>query len=324
MEMGTIAAANQPRHPGASRSGRTLFWSGRLGLPLAFWSCLCFTTIGLALEPQTPGPATAAKPAQATPAEKAGKPGAKGVVKFEMLPSNHMLVDAMINDKGPYHLIFDLGAPITLLGNRVSEAAGVVKPDAPRSFLFGMRGEAEVSRLKVGELTTEKMPVIVLDHPVLSALEGATGRRIDGIMGFTFFARFKTTIDYQAHEMTFEPISYQVRDLLKALPERLMGPKIAQRHVVAPSGLWGLWLGETAEGPDTQGVAIAKVLDESPAGKAGLKAGDVLCSIDGRWITSVADVYHAAAKVTLGREVTIVIKREGTELTLSIKPADGI
>ena len=38
-----------------------------------------------------------------------------------------MLVEARINDKGPYHLIFDLGAPVTLLSNRVSEAAGVVK-----------------------------------------------------------------------------------------------------------------------------------------------------------------------------------------------------
>ena len=61
---------------------------------------------------------------------------------FEMLLTNHMLVDAKINDKGPFRLIFDLAAPITLLNNRASEAAGVVKPDAPRSFLFGMRGEA--------------------------------------------------------------------------------------------------------------------------------------------------------------------------------------
>jgi S1-C subfamily serine protease len=143
-------------------------------------------------------------------------------------------------------------------------------------------------------------------------------------MGFTFFARFKTTIDYHAREMTFEPITYQVRDLLKALPDRLMGPKVAQRHVVAPSGLWGLRLGEIVEGLDTQGAAIQKVLEGSPASQAGLKEGDVLCSIDGRWITSIADVYHAAAKVTLGRDVTIVIRRDGKELTLSIKPADGI
>ena len=45
-------------------------------------------------------------------------------------------------------------------------------------------------------------------------------------------------------------------------------------------------------------MPILKVLDGSPASRAGLTAGDVLCTIDGRWITSIADVYHAAAKVT--------------------------
>ena len=48
----------------------------------------------------------------------------KSVVPFEMLPTNHMLVEAKINGKGPYRLIFDLGAPITLLSNRASEAVG--------------------------------------------------------------------------------------------------------------------------------------------------------------------------------------------------------
>jgi hypothetical protein len=240
-----------------------------------------------------------------------------------MLVSNHMLVEARINDKGPFHLIFDLGAPITLLNNRASEAAGVVKPGAPKSFLFGMRGEAVVDRLEVGRLTTLKLPVIVLDHPVLKALEDVTGRPIDGIMGFTFFARFKTTIDYHAHEMTFEPITYEVRDLLKELPERLTRPKVAERRVLAPSGLWGLQVGDAAHGLDSQGVPIVKVLDGSPASSAGLKSGDLLCTVDGRWITSIEDVYHAAAKVEPGRTTNVLINRDGKELSLSVTPSDG-
>ena len=204
---------------------------------------------GLGLEPWTAAAARSPQEAPAAQTKTEKKPTKtvaippKAVVAFEMLPTNHMLVEARINDKGPYRLIFDLGAPVTLLNNRVSEAAGVVKPSAPRSFLFGMRGEAEVNKLKVGELTAEKLPVIVLDHPVLKALEDMTDRRIDGIMGFTFFARYKTTIDYHSHQMTFEPIDYQIRDLLKELPDRLMGPKVARHRVLAPSGIWGLRLG---------------------------------------------------------------------------------
>src|SRR5918995_528956 len=122
-----------------------------------------------------------------TPAAGADAPG-KATVKFEMLPSNHMVVRARINGKGPYRLVFDLGAPITLLSNRAGEASGVVKADAPRSFLFSMRGEAEVKSLEIGDLTARDVPVIVFDHPTVKALGGFFRGRLDGILGYTFFA----------------------------------------------------------------------------------------------------------------------------------------
>jgi PDZ domain/Aspartyl protease len=291
---------------------------------LAGWSGVTGTDSTAALAQQAEAPKAAARETPAPPVAKPGEPGTKSVVRFEMLVTNHMLVEARINDKGPFHLIFDLGAPITLLNNRASEAAGVVKPGAPRSFLFGMRGEAVVDRLKVGRLNADKLPVIVLDHPVLKALEDVTGRPIDGIMGFTFFARFKTTIDYHAREMTFEPITYEVRDLLKELPDRLMRPKVAERLVLAPSGLWGLQIGVTTARLTSQGVPIVKVLDGSPADMAGLKSGDLLCTVDGRWITSIEDVYHAAGKVKPSHKIDVLITRDGKEQTLSITPSDGI
>ncbi len=296
----------------------TRFYNGRI-LSTKSWflmgAAAVVSSVGLALafevEPQEP-PKNVPAPAKT-----------KFVVPFEMLPTNHMLVESRINDKGPYRLIFDLGAPITLLSNRASEATGVVKADAPRSFLFSMRGEAEVGKLQVGELTANKLPVIVFDHPVLGALEDATDRRIDGIMGFTFFARYKTTIDYQAHRMTFEPVDFEVRDLLKDLPDRLMGPKVTRRRVLAPLGVWGLRLGEPTGALDSPGVAIAAVDDGSPAHRAGLKPGDVLISLDGRWTTSVADVFHAAADAEPGREAAAVILRDGEEKTLTVTPAEG-
>ena len=83
------------------------------------------------------------------------------LVPFEMLASNHMVVQAKLNGKGPFRLIFDLGAPITLLSNRAGETSGVVKKNAPRSMLFAMRGEAQVEKLEVGALTAKDVPVIV-------------------------------------------------------------------------------------------------------------------------------------------------------------------
>jgi hypothetical protein len=270
---------------------------------------------GLEPEPQ--------EPPAARPTARTNKGPSKAIVPFVMLPTNHMLVEARINGKGPYHLIFDLGAPITLLSNRVSEATGVVKASAPRSFMFGMRGEAQVNQLQIGELTATKLPVIVLDHPVLGALEDMTGRQIDGLMGFTFFARYKTTIDYRARTMTFEPIEYQVRDLLKELPDRLMGPKVARQRVLAPLGLWGLRLGEPAGGQASPGVPIIEVYQGSAAARAGLKPGDLLITLDGRWTTSIADVFHAVADVKPGREAAVVIQRDGKEQTRTVRPVDG-
>jgi hypothetical protein len=247
----------------------------------------------------------------------------KAVVPFVMLPTNHMLVEAKINGKGPYRLIFDLGAPITLLNNRSSESSGVVKDDAPRSFLFGMRGEAEIDTLQAGELTATKLPVIVFDHPILKALEDMVGRRIDGIMGFTLFARFKTTIDYQAKQMTFEPVDYEVRDLMKSLPDRMMGPKVAKHRVLTPLGLWGIRLGTPIGGIDAPGVPIEAVVAGSPADKGGLKTGDVITTLDGRWTASVHDVYAAAADAEPGRAADVVILRDGKEMTVSVTPVDG-
>ena len=235
-----------------------------------------------------------------------------------------MVVRAKINGKGPFRLIFDLGAPITLLSNRAGETSGVVEADAPRSFLFAMRGEAEVDRLEVGDLTARDVPVIVLDHPVLKELGDVLGRPLDGIIGFTFFARYKTTIDYQARTMTFEPVDFQVRNLMRDLPERLAGPKVARQVVLAPSGLWGLSLGEPAGGLEAPGVPIRDVLAGSPAAAAGLKPGDVLTTLDGRWTTSVADTYAAAAAVAPDRDVTVVILRDGHEQTLTVRPRPGI
>jgi hypothetical protein len=240
-----------------------------------------------------------------------------------MLPTNHMIVKATINGKGPYHLIFDLGAPITLLGNRAAETSGVIDAKAPRAMLFAMRGEAEIDRLETGDLKAVKLPAIVFDHPALGVLSRALGRRIDGIIGFTLFARYKTTIDYQVRKMTFEPVDFAMRDLLKELPDRLMGPKTARRRVLAPAGLWGMRLGPAKPGFDSPGMPVSEVLPDSPAAKSGLKPGDILTSLDGRWTASIADVYSAASYVEPGRKTRVEILRDGKEMSLTLEPADG-
>ena len=255
------------------------------------------------------------------------KPTAKGevaVVPFEMLASNHMVIEAKLNGKGPYRFIFDLGAPVTLVSNKAAEASGAIGKDAPKSFLMANRGEGKVKRIEVGALVADDLPVIVLDHPALKALSGFLSKPLDGIVGYTFWAHYKLTIDYKAKEMTFSPVDFEVKDLMKDLPARMAGPKVAKSIVLAPRGLWGLSLGEPEGGLESPGVPIKGVLEGSPVAQAGLRPGDVLVSLDGRWTTSIHDVYAAAAGVESGKVVLAVVLREGKEVTVAVTPKEGI
>src|SRR5581483_79711 len=113
------------------------------------------------------------------PAPRAEGPSGRAVVPFDLLDTNHIVIRARVNGKGPFRLIFDLGAPITLLGSKAAEASGTIKPDAPRAFLFSIRGEARVETLEVGDLIAKDLPVIVLDHPTLKALGDFAGQPLD-------------------------------------------------------------------------------------------------------------------------------------------------
>lgn len=250
---------------------------------------------------------------------------ARATVPFELLASNHMVVRARINGAGPYHLIFDLGAPITLLSPRAAVASGLIKKGDVRPFPFGARGEERVKSVKIGDLTVTDLPVFVMDHPTLRALGEVLGRPLDGIVGFTFFARYKTTIDYAAREMTFEPVDFTLPDLLKDLSARLAGPKVARRRMLAPRALFGLSVSEPAAASPSAGVGVTidAVAPGSPSALAGLKPGDLLTTLDGRWTTSTADAYSTASSTPAGLPVLAVVLRDGKELTLTVTPAEG-
>jgi membrane-associated protease RseP (regulator of RpoE activity) len=245
-------------------------------------------------------------------------------VPFEMLTSNHMVVEAKLNGKGPYRLIFDLGAPVTLLSNRAAVATGAIPKSARRGFFLAAQSEGKVERFEMGELEAKNLPVIVMDHPAVNALGQVLGKPLDGIVGYTFWARYKTTIDYQAKQMTFLPVDFQVRDLMKDLPRQMAGPKVARTVILAPEALWGLELDEEGEGLDNPGIKVVRVRPESPAAAAGIREGDILRSIDGRWTTSIADAYTAAQKVKADRATDVVVHRNGADVTCRVTPREGI
>lgn len=72
---------------------------------------------------------------------------------------------------------------------------------------------------------------------------------------------------------------------------------------------------------DDSGVLVTSVVADGPAEKAGLKAGDVILSFDGRSVRDGDDLQRAVQKAEPGREVTVTVLRDGRSLDLKVTPA---
>jgi hypothetical protein len=269
-----------------------------------------------------------AAPAVYADAPKTEAPAKAVVVPFELLPSGHMAVKVKVNGEGPYWLIFDTGAPITLVDNKVAKEAGLLKgqPEPLFSF-FGNRGQVKIEELLVGEQAARDVTAVVMDHPTVQAISSAfekkLGGPIEGIVGFPFFARFKITLDYQAKTVTLLPNGYKPPDVREAMTAAILAGANSEPKVLAPAAQWGL-IADKKEGDDEAGVTIKVVIPGSPAEAAGLKTGDRLLTIDGRWTDTLVDLYTAAGYVKPGATAPVVVKRDGKEVTVKVKPTSGL
>ncbi len=278
------------------------------------------TTFALALLAAAPVLAASQEPAP----DKAPTKAAPLVVPFELLDSRHMAVQVKLNGKGPYRLIFDTGAPMNLVSSRAAKESGMLDAKAKTVGLFGSMGQKKVQVLEIGAAKVENTSAAVLDHPYVEALGEALGP-LDGIVGFPFFARYKTTIDYKMKELTLVPNGYVPGDAMEAMMSKMMAAQSAGKNprVVGPAALFGFAV-EKPKGDDALGVAVVEVLGDGAAAKAGLKAGDRLLTLDGRWTDTVGDTFLAASLVRVGRDAVLAVERGGKEIRLTVRPVRGV
>ncbi|MBX9680446.1 MAG: PDZ domain-containing protein [Gemmataceae bacterium] len=245
-------------------------------------------------------------------------------VAFQTLPTQHMMVQITVNGKGPYRVIFDTGAPVTLLSNKVAREAGVFPKNYKPGFaLFGSAGQFKVKQLEMGDLKVENIDAMVMDHPTVGALAAAVGP-IEGIVGFNVFAKFRSTLDYQAKEMTFIPTSFVPANMMEKMMESMLSSKNAKgkAKVLAPGGLLGVRPMKDSADMES-GITLEHVYADSPAAKAGLKSGDRLLTLDHRWTDSVSDLFIALSKADVTATLPLEVLRDGKSVKLEVKLAAG-
>ncbi|HEX9543739.1 MAG TPA: PDZ domain-containing protein [Pyrinomonadaceae bacterium] len=71
-----------------------------------------------------------------------------------------------------------------------------------------------------------------------------------------------------------------------------------------------------------QGVLVTSVTEDSPAAKAGIKAGDVITAIDGEKVTGAGDVARGINKKKDG-DVTLTVIRKGNQRTITVTPTEA-
>jgi serine protease Do len=74
-------------------------------------------------------------------------------------------------------------------------------------------------------------------------------------------------------------------------------------------------------GDSTTGALVSSVMEGSPAAKAGVKTGDVIVEFGGKKVAKATDLPGLVADVPVGRDVPIVVTREGKEMRLNTRIA---
>ena len=91
-------------------------------------------------------------------------------------------------------------------------------------------------------------------------------------------------------------------DVMQGLMDKLMAPKgETGTRILAPAAAWGFILDDKDAKDEDAGVTVKEVVGGSAAAAGGLKPGDRLLTLDGRWTDSVGDTFIAASLVKPGR-----------------------
>jgi membrane-associated protease RseP (regulator of RpoE activity) len=149
------------------------------------------------------------------------------------------------------------------------------------------------------------------------------------------------TLDERSASGGPQPFHFTVPDIDVDVPQfEVPDIDVDARHFEMPlpqgreSFFWKRWFGPPKLGIKYQrisgqlaqyfglesgrGILVTSVDADGPAGKAGMKAGDVLVTVSGEKIRSASDLHEALEDVEPGQEVAVTVLREGKTIDLKV------
>jgi aminopeptidase YwaD len=142
-----------------------------------------------------------------------------------------------------------------------------------------------------------------------------------------------THLDYHKPSDTFEKINfpgltrltYYVGEVAGAIddnPNRPTYKKAQSSGSMTARASFNVSLGTIPSYAETNdGLGLDGVRDGSPAGKAGLKAGDKIIKLAGKDVRNISDYMFTMSTMKAGEEYEVIVKRGTETLTMKIVPA---
>jgi Do/DeqQ family serine protease len=72
---------------------------------------------------------------------------------------------------------------------------------------------------------------------------------------------------------------------------------------------------------EDKGVLVVRVMPNSPAAKAGIRAGDVIQTLNGESVTDASGVQKAVENSQIGGDLRLELRRDGQNLNLAVQPS---
>lgn len=205
--------------------------------------------------------------------------------------------------------VFTVGAPID---------SSIFSWTVTRGILSGKDRQVTVSTNSNSNVADYVRTALTTDAVINSGNSGGPLCNSNGqVIGITNMKLVSTGIEGMSFAIPIDDAMEYANKLING--EDVSRPAIGIQMIdlTNPSYLY-YYYGITVPDNVEEGVIVTKVVDNSPAEKAGLKSGDIIIGIDNKEITSMAELKYELYKHKIGDKVTIKFIRDGSEKEVNV------